>query len=110
MGRMRREYSHLAAAVGWLRRSGWGIVYWPGCTFGKALAVSGAVLLTNTLIRDGLLNHARPLIYTTFVSNAAVIAVWCSFELLDDGTAEKVLASILPCRFPAPCDDALPFV
>lgn len=76
-------------------------------TFGKALAASGgtylyilvrisaelvrtAVLLTNTLIRDYLLNYARPLIYTTSLSNAAIIAASCSFDLLEDGTAEKV--------------------
>jgi len=61
-------------------------------------------------VDPGLLNYARPLIYTTSLSNAAVIAISCSFDLLDDGTAEKVLTSILPCRFLAPRDDALPFV
>ena len=76
-------------------------------TFGKALAASGgtclftlvrisaelgptAVLLTNTLIRDYLLNYARPLIYTTSLSNAVIITASCSFDLLEDGTAEKV--------------------
>jgi 8-amino-7-oxononanoate synthase len=52
-----------------------------------------AVLLTSTLIRDYLLNYARPLIYTTSLSNAAIIAASCSFDLLEDGTAEKVRAS-----------------
>jgi 8-amino-7-oxononanoate synthase len=47
-------------------------------------------LLTNTLIRDYLLNYARPLIYTTSLSNAAIIAASCSFDLLEDGTVEKV--------------------
>lgn len=49
-----------------------------------------AVLLTNTLIRDYLLNYARPLIYTTALSNLAVIAASCSFDLLEDGTADRV--------------------
>ena len=49
-----------------------------------------AVLLTNTLIRDYLLNYARPLIYTTSLSNLAVIAASCSFDLLEDGTADRV--------------------
>jgi hypothetical protein len=48
------------------------------------------VLLTNTLIRDYLLNYARPLIYTTSLSNLAVIAASCSFDLLEDGTADRV--------------------
>ncbi|KAH9959474.1 PLP-dependent transferase [Russula dissimulans] len=64
-------------------------------TFGKALAASGAVLLTNTLIRDYLLNYARPLIYTTSLSNAAVIAASCSFDLLADGTTEKLATRVL---------------
>ena len=53
-------------------------------------SVPTAVLLTNTLIRDYLLNYARPLIYTTSLSNAAIIAASCSFDLLKDGTAERV--------------------
>ncbi|KAH8987434.1 PLP-dependent transferase [Lactarius akahatsu] len=64
-------------------------------TFGKALAASGAVLLTNTLIRDYLLNYARPLIYTTSLSNLAVIAASCSFDLLEDGTAYRLAARVL---------------
>jgi 8-amino-7-oxononanoate synthase len=43
------------------------------------------------LIRDYLLNYARPLIYTTALSNAAIVAASCSFDLLEDGTTEKVL-------------------
>jgi 8-amino-7-oxononanoate synthase len=54
------------------------------------------VLLTGTLIRDYLLNYARPLIYTTSLSNAAIVAASCSFDLLEDGTAEKVRAWFLP--------------
>ena len=53
-------------------------------------SVPTAVLLTNTLIRDYLLNYARPLIYTTSLSNAAIIAASCSFDLIEDGTAERV--------------------
>ena len=48
------------------------------------------MLLTNTLIRDYLLNYARPLIYTTALSNLTVIAASCSFDLLEDGTADRV--------------------
>ncbi|KAG5652601.1 hypothetical protein H0H81_004383 [Sphagnurus paluster] len=59
-------------------------------TFGKALAATGAVILTNTLIRDYLLNYARPLIYTTSLSYANIIAADCSFDMLCDGTAEEV--------------------
>jgi 8-amino-7-oxononanoate synthase len=54
-----------------------------------------AVLLTSTLLRDYLLNYARPLIYTTSLSNAAIIAASCSFDLLEDGTAKKVCVPAL---------------
>jgi 8-amino-7-oxononanoate synthase len=53
------------------------------------------VLLTNTLIRDYLLNYARPLIYTTSLSNLAVIAASCSFDLLENGTADRVRPSLV---------------
>ena len=52
--------------------------------------VPTAVLLTNTLSLDYLLNYARPSIYTKSLSNAAIMAASCSFDLLEDGTAERV--------------------
>ncbi|KAH7928304.1 PLP-dependent transferase, partial [Leucogyrophana mollusca] len=64
------------------------------CTFGKALAGSGAVILTTELIRDYLVNYARSLIYTTSLTHANVIAIDCSFDLLEDGTAEVLAAKL----------------
>ncbi|KAH7884844.1 pyridoxal phosphate-dependent transferase [Phlebopus sp. FC_14] len=64
-------------------------------TFGKALAASGAVILTTELVRDYLLNYARSLIYTTTLTFANVIAVGCSFDLLEDGTTEVLSAHLL---------------
>ena len=55
-----------------------------------------AVVLTNTLIRDYLLNYARPLIYTTSLSYTNIIAAGCAFDLLEDGTAETVRFLISP--------------
>jgi 8-amino-7-oxononanoate synthase len=49
-----------------------------------------AVIVTNILIRDYLLNYARALIYTTSLSFANVIAVDCSFDMLENGTAQDV--------------------
>ncbi|GLB44759.1 putative 8-amino-7-oxononanoate synthase [Lyophyllum shimeji] len=65
------------------------------CTFGKALAATGAVVLTNTLIRDYLVNYARPLIYTTSLSFANIIAADCAFDLLMDGTAQSLAHDLL---------------
>jgi len=59
-------------------------------TFGKALAASGAVIVTNTVVRDYLLNYARPLIYTTSPTYATIIAADASFDMLTDGTASHV--------------------
>ncbi|PBK99214.1 PLP-dependent transferase [Armillaria gallica] len=56
-------------------------------TFGKALAATGAVLLTTPLIRDYMLNYARSLIYTTSLSFSNIIAADASFDMLVDGTA-----------------------
>ncbi|EIW83793.1 PLP-dependent transferase [Coniophora puteana RWD-64-598 SS2] len=64
-------------------------------TFGKALGGNGAALLTTVLIRDYLLNYARSLIYTTSLTNANVIAVDCSFDLMEDGTASKLASHLL---------------
>lgn len=90
-------------------------------TFGKALAGSGgayppleicpsthpnliAVIVTNILLRDYMINYARTLIYTTSLSYANVIAVDCSFDMLKNGAAQKVhrYAILLPARYPDP--------
>ncbi|KAK1215058.1 hypothetical protein PQX77_022348 [Marasmius sp. AFHP31] len=65
------------------------------CTFGKALGGSGALLVSTPLITKYLLNYARPLVYTTALSNMAVIAAGCSFDLLEDGTAETLAKKVL---------------
>lgn len=64
-------------------------------TFGKALAASGAVILTDELLRDYMLNYARSLIYTTSLSHASVVAIECSFDFLEDGTAKKLADRLL---------------
>ena len=76
-------------------------------TFGKALAGSGgslyliclifhmlkctsAVILTTPLIRDYLINYARPLIYTTALTHSSVINVGCSFDMLETDEGKQV--------------------
>ncbi|KAI3612759.1 8-amino-7-oxononanoate synthase [Moniliophthora roreri] len=65
------------------------------CTFGKALAATGAVLLTTPLVASYLINYARPLIYTTALSHLAIIAASCSFDMLEDGTAARLAEGVL---------------
>ncbi|KAH8826883.1 pyridoxal phosphate-dependent transferase [Flagelloscypha sp. PMI_526] len=64
-------------------------------TFGKALAATGAILLTSPLIRSYLVNYARPLIYTTALSTANIILASSSFDLLEDGTATHLSNHLL---------------
>ncbi|KAH6614096.1 pyridoxal phosphate-dependent transferase [Boeremia exigua] len=54
-------------------------------TFGKALAGSGAILLGSHTLRHYLINYARPLIYTTFLSYPSLMLVRSSYELLWTG-------------------------
>ena len=51
-------------------------------TFGKALACNGAVILSTDTVRTYLLNYARPLIYTTFLSHPSLIAIRLAYEYL----------------------------
>ncbi|KAK0202964.1 pyridoxal phosphate-dependent transferase [Desarmillaria ectypa] len=64
-------------------------------TFGKALAATGAVLLTTPLIRDYMLNYARSLIYTTSLSFSNIIAADTSFDMLADGTARILSKNLM---------------
>ncbi|KXN84371.1 8-amino-7-oxononanoate synthase [Leucoagaricus sp. SymC.cos] len=64
-------------------------------TFGKALAASGAVIITNNLIKDYMLNYARSLIYTTSLSYANIIAADASFDMLTDRTASHLSRHLL---------------
>ncbi|KAF8588243.1 PLP-dependent transferase [Ramaria rubella] len=63
-------------------------------TFGKALAASGAVILTTPLLRDYLVNYARPLIYTTALSHASVISISCSFDIIEADIGTQLSAQL----------------
>ncbi|KAJ4990336.1 8-amino-7-oxononanoate synthase [Stagonosporopsis vannaccii] len=51
-------------------------------TFGKALAGNGAILLSSHTLRHYLVNYARPLIYTTFLSYPSLALIRSSYEML----------------------------
>ena len=51
-------------------------------TFGKALACNGAIILTSDVIRSYLINYARPLIYTTFLSHPNLLAIQTAYRWL----------------------------
>ncbi|KAF6756844.1 PLP-dependent transferase [Ephemerocybe angulata] len=75
-------------------RAGEGCVLAVLHTFGKALGASGAVVVTGEAVREYLVNYARGFIYTTAMSCAGVVAAEASFDLLEDGTAEKLSAHL----------------
>lgn len=60
-------------------------------TFGKALACSGAVILCSPLIREYLINYARPLIYTTFMPFPLLTAIRVSHAYLQQGKAKSLV-------------------
>ncbi|KAI7900824.1 pyridoxal phosphate-dependent transferase [Cokeromyces recurvatus] len=54
-------------------------------TFGKALASNGAVILGSETLRQYLINYARPLIYSTFMSFSSLASIKCAYDLLEKG-------------------------
>lgn len=57
---------------------------------------SVAVVLADEVVRDYMLNYARSLIYTTSLSYANIVAIDCSFDMLENGTAKKVCDCYVP--------------
>ncbi|KAJ3842279.1 pyridoxal phosphate-dependent transferase [Lentinula raphanica] len=64
-------------------------------TFGKALAGSGAILLTTPTLTSYLINYARPLIYTTALAHPNVVLVEAAFDLMVEGETEQLSAHLL---------------
>ncbi|KAK4612051.1 8-amino-7-oxononanoate synthase [Fulvia fulva] len=64
-------------------------------TFGKALACNGAILLCSPTIRKYLINYARPMIYTTFMSYPALAAIRASYTWLMQGRTEPLARNLL---------------
>ena len=59
-------------------------------TFGKSLAANGAILLCSPATREYLVNYARPLIYTTFMSYPALAAIRASYSYMMEGKTEPL--------------------
>lgn len=55
-----------------------------------------AILLCSPLIREYLINYARPLIYTTFLSYPALAAIRASYTYLQCGKTEVVSTRAIP--------------
>ncbi|OCT46791.1 8-amino-7-oxononanoate synthase [Cladophialophora carrionii] len=63
-------------------------------TFGKALASNGAIILSSPIIRLYLINYARPLIYTTFMSHPNLLAIKNAYDWLRVGKANFLAANL----------------
>ncbi|KIW72319.1 hypothetical protein, variant [Phialophora macrospora] len=63
-------------------------------TFGKALASNGAIVLCSPIIRLYLINYARPLIYTTFMSHPNLLAIKTAYDWLRLGKANFLAANL----------------
>ncbi|CAE6479570.1 unnamed protein product [Rhizoctonia solani] len=63
-------------------------------TFGKAMAASGGVVICDSLTREYLINYARSFIFTTAPTVASVIAMGCSFDMVDNGTTQRLAAQL----------------
>ncbi|EUC45316.1 hypothetical protein COCMIDRAFT_95759 [Bipolaris oryzae ATCC 44560] len=63
-------------------------------TFGKALAGNGAIILGSHTLRSYLINYARPLIYTTFLSYPSLALIQASYEMLESGRSEALQAKL----------------
>ncbi|KAJ3168699.1 hypothetical protein HDU87_000987 [Geranomyces variabilis] len=51
-------------------------------TFGKGLGAHGAVVLGPKMLRDYLVNYARPLIYSTMMPPHSLVAIRAAYEVL----------------------------
>ncbi|KAI8836725.1 8-amino-7-oxononanoate synthase [Chytriomyces cf. hyalinus JEL632] len=60
-------------------------------TFGKAVGAHGAVILGPSLLREYLINYARPLIYSTSLPFHSLVAIKCSYEVMMEESANLQL-------------------
>lgn len=63
-------------------------------TFGKALACNGAAILCSPIIRLYLINYARPLIFTTFMSFPSLIAIRTAYDWMIEGKADPLASNL----------------
>ncbi|KAI8598994.1 aminotransferase [Dissophora ornata] len=63
-------------------------------TFSKALASNGAALVGPKILKDYLINYARPLIYSTFTSFSNLASVKSAYEMLISGETVKLVESV----------------
>ncbi|KAF9983824.1 hypothetical protein BGZ65_001374, partial [Modicella reniformis] len=63
-------------------------------TFSKALASNGAALVGPKVLRDYLINYARPLIYSTFTSFSNLASVKSAYQMLIAGETVELVEKV----------------
>jgi len=63
-------------------------------TFGKAMGCNGAVILCSPVIRSYLINYARPIIFTTFLSYPNLTAIKVAYDWLRAGRTTLLSANL----------------
>lgn len=63
-------------------------------TFGKAMGIHGACIVGSKVVRDYLINFARPFIYTTALPPHSIASIECAFDFLRENISlQKTLRS-----------------
>ncbi|KAF9158164.1 hypothetical protein DFQ27_009295 [Actinomortierella ambigua] len=63
-------------------------------TFSKALASNGAALVGPKILREYLINYARPLIYSTFTSFSNLASVRSAYQMMIDGDTVELVENL----------------
>merc|ERR1719336_1798787 len=58
-------------------------------TFGKALGIHGAVVVGPHVLREYLINYAKPLVYSTSLPAHSLISIRCAYAFLKRTAAER---------------------
>lgn len=64
-----------------------------GSDLARLSSSCAAAVLASPLIRNYLINYARPLIYSTAMTHLSVLAIDKSLEMLEQGRANEVRPS-----------------
>ncbi|KAF9134414.1 hypothetical protein BGW39_007166 [Mortierella sp. 14UC] len=63
-------------------------------TFSKALASNGAAMVGPKVLKEYLINYARPLIYSTFTSFSNLASVKSAYQMLMAGETEELVQKV----------------
>ncbi|RPD54331.1 PLP-dependent transferase [Lentinus tigrinus ALCF2SS1-7] len=63
-------------------------------TFGKARALTGAVLLCSPVVRKYIINYGRPFIFSTSLSHSTICALNTCFDYVENPTGAELITSL----------------